>query len=293
MAVRSGGSGSPGGDRSRDDGWSGRRPRRMGARLNALFVAPVPLVLFAFGKDPVGLGLNLLAFGVLMGAALMTREGIRAEMAYDARKIARRPALPRKIFGALLTGLGLGLAGAADPVAGGIFAVLGVALHLMAFGADPLRDKGHDDVDAFQADRVSRAVDGAEARLAAMRDAILRTGDPVLISRVERFATTARRLFRRVETDPRDLSSARRWLSVYLQGAADATGAFVDLDRRDGAARRDYLTLLDDLEDGFAKRTETMLLDDRGDLDIEIKVLRDRLARERLIDDRDILKRGI
>lgn len=265
----------------------------MGARVNALFVAPVPLVLLAFGKDPMGFGLNLLAFGVLMGAAVMTREGIRAETAYDARKIARRPALPRKILGALLTGLGLGLAGAADPVAGGIFAVLGVTLHLMAFGLDPLRDKGHEDVDAFQADRVSRAIDGAETRLAAMRDAIRRTGDPALISRVERFSATARRLFRRVEADPRDLPSARRWLSVYLQGAADATGAFADLERRDVTARRDYLTLLDDLEEGFAKRTEALLLDDRGDLDIEIKVLRDRLARERLIDDRDILKRGI
>ena len=279
---------SPGRDR-----WSSRRPRKMGARVNALFVAPVPLVLLAFGEDPAGLALDLAAFGVLMGAAVMTREGVKAEMAYDARKIARRPALPRKILGALLTGLGLGLAGAADPVAGGVFTVLGVALHLMAFGPDPLRDKGHEDVDAFQADRVSRAIDGAEARLAAMRDAIRRTGDPALISRVERFSGAARRLFRRVEADPRDLPAARRWLSVYLQGAADATGAFADLDRHNDAARRDYLTLLDDLEEGFAKRTEAMLLDDRGDLDIEIKVLRDRLARERLIDDRNILKRGI
>lgn len=295
MTRRLGGHGSPGRDPSSDDGWSERRPRKMGARVNALFVAPVPLVFFAFGKDPVGLALNLLAFGILMGAAVMTREGVRAETAYDARKIARRPALPRKILGALLTGLGLGLAGAADPVAGGVFAAFGIMLHLIAFGPDPLRDKGHDDVDAFQADRVSRAIDGAEARLAAMRNAILRTGDPALISRVERFSGTARRLFRQVESDPRDLSAARRWLSVYLQGAADATAAFVDLDTRgrNDAARRDYLTLLDDLEDGFAKRTETMLLDDRGDLDIEMKVLRDRLARERLIDDRDILKRGI
>jgi hypothetical protein len=38
--------------------------------------------------------------------------------------------------------------------------------------------------------------------------------------------------------------------------------------------------LLRDLGDEFAARTEKLLLDDRSDLDIEIGVLRDRLARE-------------
>lgn len=267
----------------------------MGARVNTLFVVPFVLPLFAFGRDPVGMALSLGAFALLMLAARLTREGIKAEMEFDARRVSRRPALPRKIIGSGLTGLGLGLAGATDPAAAVVFAGLGAGLHHFSFGSDPLRDKGHDNIDAFQAERVARAVDNAEARLAAMQEAIARTADRALISRVERFAQTARRLFRRIEEDPRDLTAARRWLGVYLQGAADATASFAALDARrtHGSARDDYVTLLDDLEDGFAQRTEALLLDDRGDLDVEIQVLRDRLARERLIDDRDILKRGI
>ena len=47
-----------------------------------------------------------------------------------------------------------------------------------------------------------------------------------------------------------------------------------------GDARDDFIALLTDLEDGFARRSETMLLGDRTDLDVEIEVLRERLARE-------------
>jgi hypothetical protein len=34
---------------------------------------------------------------------------LQAEAAYDARRIARRPAIPRKLFGGILTGLGLAI----------------------------------------------------------------------------------------------------------------------------------------------------------------------------------------
>ncbi len=36
-------------------------------------------------------------------------------------------------------------------------------------------------------------------------------------------------LFRTVEGDPRDLTAARKYLSVYLMGARDATVKFADL----------------------------------------------------------------
>ena len=194
----------------------------------------------------------------------------------------RRPALPRKMLGAAATGAGLALAGL--PALGGalVLAVLGMALHVAAFGIDPLRNKHAAGAPGWQSERVARAVDEAEAHLAAMRDAVARTGDRPLTARVEGFAATARALFRRVEEDPRDLPQARRWLGVYLLGARDAARKYADLSGRvrDPQARDAFTSLLDDLEQGFARRTETMLLDDRSDLDIEIDVLRDRLDRE-------------
>ncbi len=282
----SGGEGRPAaGSRAQAHPYNDKTRTKAGLRVNALFIAPLPLVIFAFFQSPEGMALDLVAFGVLIAAAWMTREGVLAQEAYDARKIAKRPAMPRKIFGSVMTGLGLFIAGFTTlgaiftPV---IFAVLGAGLHFFAFGPDPMTDKGAEGIDQFQSDRVARAVDEAEKHLRAMSDAILRAKEREVTQRVERFQGTVRAMFRTVEEDPRDLTASKKYLSVYLMGARDASVKFADLYARtqDLQAKYDYIRLLDDLEQNFAAQTEKLLDDDRTDLDIEIEVLRDRLARE-------------
>lgn len=264
--------------------FDGVRPRRAAARVNMLFFASLVMLAPAFLGGPDALLPGLGATALLLAGAWLTREGVRAHQAYDERKVARRPAFPRKIFGAVLVGAGVGL-GAAIAQPG--LAALGIALaaaglHLVAFGPDPLRDKGAEGLDQFQTDRVAKAVDEAERLVEGMRDAILRAGDRALEARVDRFAATARAMFRGVEADPRDLTAARKYLSVYLTGARDATVKFADLyaQNRDPGARADYEALLDDLEVNFARRTQALLSDNRTDLDVEISVLRERLGRE-------------
>jgi hypothetical protein len=213
------------------------------------------------------------------------REGLKAEAAFAARKVARRPALPRKILAALLAGAGAALAawkGEPGLLSAVIYGTAAAGLHLAAFGLDPLRDKGTEGADTFQQSRVARAVDEAEQSLVAMKDAALRARDRKVEARVEQFQSVARELFRTVEEDPRDLTAARKYLTVYLQGARDATVKFADIYARsqDAGARESYLALLDDLEQNFAARTRKMLVADRADLTIEIDVLRDRLQRE-------------
>ena len=287
MAQKFGGKFSPEGHATSDNQtFRDAKRTRAGGRVNLLFIAPLPLVWKAFTSEPIVMLQYLIALGLLLLAAWLTREGILAQEAYEARKVARRPALPRKILGAALTGIGLGATGIAGfgPLEAPIFAIVGLVLHLFAFGPDPLKDKGMEGVDTFQTDRVARAVEEAEAHLAAMSDAIARAGDRQATRRLEQFQAAARSLFRKVEEDPRDLTAARKYLSVYLLGARDATVKFADIygRSRDDQARVDYMALLDDLEQNFAARTEKFLLEDRSDLTIEIDVLRDRLKREGL-----------
>ncbi|SPH17298.1 hypothetical protein DEA8626_00815 [Defluviimonas aquaemixtae] len=282
MAERFGGKYSPapgpGGDTLRPAG-PGLGERR--ARL--LFLVALPFAFKAFWQDPQGLALNLAAFSALVLAAWLTREGARAAAVYEARRSARRPALPRKAFGAALTALGLGLgAWSGGPLSAVLLGGVGAVLHIAAFGLDPMRDKGMEHVDTFQQDRAARFVAEGEVHLRTMSEAAAQTRDRGITARVERFAMTARDLFRTVEEDPRDLTAARRYLGVYLMGARDATIKFVDLwaKTRDPGTRADYEALLTDLETNFADRTRALLEDDRSDLDIEIGVLRDRLKRE-------------
>ena len=294
MAQRFGGKYSPDGNGPAETGsFRGAVRTKAGGRVNLLFIAPLPLIWRAFTSGADGLLLNLVALGLLILAAWLTREGVQAQEAYDARKVARRPALPRKIAASLLTGTGLAVAGFA--ASGGFFeplvyGLLGVVLHSMAFGLDPLSDKGMEGIDQFQTDRVARAVDKAEGYLSAMADAIKRAGDRQAEARVERFQVSVRDMLRTVENDPRDLTAAKKYLSVYLMGARDATVKFADIyaRSRNASARSDYMMLLTDLEENFAAKTRALMEDSNTDLEVEIDVLRDRLKQEGVRLDRNV-----
>ncbi len=256
-----------------------------GGKANVLFVPAVFLAFVSIRDSASMMVVGLIAAAALMLAAWLTREGLRAEAAYNARSIARRPAMPRKIVASVLIGIGVALAGfrSGSPiVADVLFGSVGAVLHLGAFGIDPLKDKRLEGIDDFQQDRVARVVDEAEEYLDAMKDHVASLKDRMLDARVASFQAAARHMIRTVEEDPRDLTGARKYLSVYLMGARDAAVKFTDLykNTRNEDARKDFEALLTDLENNFAARTEKMLTDDRSDMDIEIKVLRDRLKRD-------------
>jgi 5-bromo-4-chloroindolyl phosphate hydrolysis protein len=258
---------------------------RGGWRATVLFLTAFLFLFPAFGDGPRDMLLGLLAGGCLILASWLSREGLRAEAAYNSRKVARRPAFPRKAAGAVLTGAALAIGGVIAgqgvliPV---LYGLVGAVLHLATFGLDPMSDKGMEGIDSFQVNRVAQAVEEGEKHLAAMKDAILRAKDRKLEARVDRFAAIARGLFRTIEGDPGDLTAARKYLSVYLKGARDATVKFADhyAQTRDTAARADYEALLTDLETTFAQKTTAFLSNNRTDLDVEIGVLRDRLKLE-------------
>ncbi len=288
MAKRYGGKYSPDGqsnDGPRDAIVDDREVDAAGARSNVLFVPAIVVAATNLNDGPVDLITALISAGSLTAAAWLLREGLRAQANYDLRKVARRPAIPRKLLSTALTGIGVALASFSHDhsiLGAGLYGLIALGLHVTAFGIDPLRDKRMEGIDTFQQDRVARVVDEAEANLQIMHDQVDGLGDRKLMARVNTFQAAARQMIRTVEEDPRDLSGARKFLGVYLMGARDATVKFIDLYRRnkDADARQSYEALLTDLEQNFAARTQKMLLDDRSDMDIEIKVLRDRLQRE-------------
>lgn len=262
-----------------------RRVDAAGGRANVLFIPGAILAILSLGKGPFLLVVALIAAGLLTLAAWLLREGLRAEAAYNARKVARKPAFPRKMLATALTGVGVGLAaftGETGVIGSVFYGIAAAGLHLAAFGIDPLADKRMEGIDTFQQDRVAKVVEEAEDHLSVLRGQIETLRDRALTGRVNGFIAAANTMIRTVEEDPRDLTGARKFLGVYLMGAKDATVKFVDLYKRnkDADARTAYESLLTDLEQNFAARTEKMLLDDRSDMDIEIKVLRDRLQRE-------------
>lgn len=293
MAKRYGGKYSPDGAHSEDaptqprGSFAKARVSPVGARANILFIPAIPLVATTLNDGAIAMSFGLVGAGIWTLAAWLLRGGLEAEAGYNERRVARRPDLPRKLISAVLTGLGAGVAVLAhantvDVIAPILFILAATGLHVAAFGMDPRKDKGMEGIDTFQQNRVARVVDEAEAHLSAMTDAILRSGDRQMERSVESFKGVARDLIRTVEEDPRDLTAARKYLGVYLLGARDATAKYADIYSRtqDAQARTDYAALLKDMTENFSARTRKLLVEDRSDLNIEIDVLRERLARE-------------
>jgi len=265
------------------------QPSRM--RITLIYMAAMPLLLAAFTRmvsgNATAMLANLLGFALIVGGAALIGEGMKAETAYNARKLARPPAIPRKLFGAIAIGLGVGAAtllgwglGVINTI---IFAGAAFGATMLSFGMDPMRKKGMTGVDEFELNRVANAVETAEGTVRQMIDAAARIPDRVLEGRVDALAVAAREMFRVVEDDPRDLAAARKFMTVYLTGARDATMQYAELTRRGGSsygARNDFEALLSDLETSFEAQREKLLLDNRSDLDVEIEVLRERLQRE-------------
>ena len=270
-----------------------RRVSRVSMRARAMFLLPLPLLFAGLGAIQRGSAGEMLgeigAFAGLILSAWLLNQGLRAEEAFDARAVARPPAAPRKLFAAILTGASVALAGVmslGQPLMGAVaFGVVAGAAHLLAFGFDPMRKKGLEGVDEFATDRVARAIDQAEELVRQTVDASRRMGDRRIEGRVERLCDQAREVFRVVERDPRDLTRARTFLSVYLLGLRNATVKFADLWSRsqNAEARKAYEDLLSDLEQSFATQRTHLLEDDRSALDIEIEVLRERLKQDGLV----------
>ncbi len=302
MAQRYGGRYSPDANPDAADGaraappaapFRNRHARRVSLRARLLFLAPLPLLFAGLGAINRGSATEMIGalggFAGLMTSAWLLNEGLRAEESYDARAVARPPAIPRKLFAAALTGASVFLADllgrGQSPFAALTFGVVAAAAHVVAFGIDPMKTKGIAGVDDFSTERVARAIDNAEALVRQTVEASRRIGDRMLEGRIERLCDQAREVFRVVEKDPRDLNRARTFLSVYLLGLRDATVKFADLwsRSRDATARAGYEDLLGDLEKSFTAQRTHLLEDNRSDLDIEIEVLRERLQQDGLI----------
>ncbi|MBY8976535.1 5-bromo-4-chloroindolyl phosphate hydrolysis family protein [Rhodobacteraceae bacterium NNCM2] len=266
-----------------------RKAASVGIRGLVMFILPTPLLLAALGH----LGSNafsaigiLGAYACLMLGAWLLREGQTAEAAYNARQIARPPAFPRKLCAAALAGIGVAGAiimteGLGDLIQAIGLGAIAVVSHIASFGLDPMKSKGIEGKAA--PDHVIDAIDKAEARVNDITRMAGTLRDREITNLVEGLMSKVREMLTLVQEDPRDLSRARRYFTVYLKGAEDATRKYVENHVRldDPKLRSDYISLIGELEDSFGRGREMLLHDDRTDLEVEIEVLRERLGQER------------
>ena len=133
-----------------------------GAKSNVMFIPAIVVAANSLGGGAIHMAMGLGAATLWTLGAWLLRDGLRAEAAFHDRRVARRPAIPRKLFAAVLAGVGVALAAYRNDqnmIASLILAIITVALHLTCFGLDPMKDKGMEGVDTHQQDRTDLTIE--------------------------------------------------------------------------------------------------------------------------------------
>lgn len=252
-----------------------------------LFVLPLPAAaaaLVALMSGALGMLLNnLMGYGLMLAGALLVRLRLAERAATPAASSWRR--LPVKTTGGLLLALGSGITawlGAGHPPGIGlVFALLTLLGVTLTYGVDrPLRLRppslGARGTTSLH--EAGRSIDAIEQASREMRQ-------PELSARLATIVTLARQILERVEDDPRDLWRARKFLAVYLQGVQRIVEGYVKTHGRVAAPALEqrFRQALGTVETAFREQYQVLLERDVEDLDVQIEVLTQQLAREGLL----------
>lgn len=260
-------------------------PRNQQA-VGILFFAILPLAFSMLGDASASNllvcgGLLAIFGGALVGISLGLKDGER----YASRAVARRARFPGRILGS--AGLGFGAA-LTTLVRDGDFAqvvlvgLIATVLSLVAFGLDPLKNKGLDTTKDRQVYKTSKLRRHAEAQVAIIGKVVKPLGDAELLPHLYRFEHAVQRMLQAVEDDPERARSLQKYLGVYLDGAAEAATRFVAVYRGTGDtdAHTRFGTLMRDLGTAFDKKATDYAAHGRDKMNVQIDVLSESLARD-------------
>jgi 5-bromo-4-chloroindolyl phosphate hydrolysis protein len=266
---------------------SGRGRRRTG--VVGLWLLSAPLLISAvmalaagrfggFVGDALGWGL------VALGAVLTRRSG--EDAGPMERRFSRRLRLPRKNLGGLAVVAGVIVAavlgvGHGLPVGIAFGALAALAFHLI-YRFEPMTAGEGLSARDRESRQVAEALAEAENRLITIERAAHAVGNPELEARLGRIAAEGRGILAQIAERPSDLRRARRFLTVFLEGAEQVSDGYVRAHRHGDAPEltQRFRNVLITIEEQFRRQRERLRKADVLDLDVQIEVLKKQLEQE-------------
>ncbi len=256
-----------------------------GLLLYFLPIALIPATIIALGKgNLLGIIVNASGFALYVFAAWCLRKGLQAES-----PITRTPKLPLKMLAAIITALATGMIawlGAQQtlPVAlmfaGGAF--LGMYL---SYGFDLRQKKMIADAQGYSGDEILRMLEESSLIIRSIEQANDKIRNTELNQRIENICAIADRILAEIESDPRDIRRARKFLNVYLDGARQVTEGYARTHQQtqSGQLEQNFRNVLETIETVFQEQHQKLLEEDVFDLDVKIEVLTTQLKREGIL----------
>ncbi len=251
--------------------------------LVAIMPAALPLL---EARDPATL-FTLVIPLVLAGLAVaMLIKGLAAETVWKDSDAALKPKYPFKIFGALTLGMTVAALilvhtslGIVPAVTQGLIAA---GLSALAFGIDPLKNKGLDTALDRDLLVLNPKLEALENRLEGIGAQMEATQEPLAIDASMRVAESIERLIRAIRLDPARHRIARRHFGVIFDGFERSSTQFstVWATVQDKAALIDYLELSQQLAAEYNRAAEAYARGGTVNFGIESSVLKQLIKRE-------------
>jgi hypothetical protein len=153
----------------------------------------------------------------------------------------------------------------------------------LAFGTDATLEDLYAQVRGFDPAAAAAAMESGRTALERARkacDAIRASSQAPLLAAV---IEDGERILEQLRDEPKRLPTAQKFLDVYLDGIATASEKYAHLRGRgeSNAIRAQFQDLLTDAKAVCERQQRAMVEDDESDLDLDITVLRQRMALER------------
>jgi len=250
--------------------------------------APLPLAaLLSLGAGHVGgfVG-DALAWGLIAASAVLTRLGFADARTGRERRFSRRLRLPLRNLAAAALGIGtcvLAVFGVGHALPVGIgFGLVAVLGYHLAYGLESMVQGARLSATDKESRAVAEALAEAEGRLINIERAAVAIGNPELRLRLRRIANQGRGMLEQIAERPSDLRRARRFLTVFLEGAEQVTDGYVRTHHHaaSGELEQSFRTVLASIEEQFSRQRARLRQADVLDLDVQIEVLKKQLEQE-------------
>lgn len=253
-----------------------------------LFVMPMPVLFAALAylfKGQITMSVTAgLLFAGFMVAAIVARHGFKIESHFKQKKFFKTPGTPFKsVAGVILaittalTSLFLTKHGILESV---LFGGVTLIAFYIAYGIDPRGNNKDDNSLGVNAEELYEALEEAEIKIASIEVSRKSIRNIEFNRHLKIIIDKARGILTLIEEDPKDLSRARKFLKVYLDGTERVSESYAKTQNKSASTAeldQNFAEVLESIEMTFDEQHQKLLENDQFDLDVKIEVLKAQL----------------
>jgi 5-bromo-4-chloroindolyl phosphate hydrolysis protein len=249
-----------------------------------LFLFPLFLAMIGalFQTNIQAFILNTISFFLFLSVVKIAKKGFTQEATYHQTIFTKAPKTPYKLYAGILLGgatfFTASIAGGAPLIKSLFLTIMSMIGFFLLYGFDPKEDK-LENLGDISASFVLETLQEANNKLSTIKQHKEKITDTYLEGKIEQALQKANHIIRTIQEDPKDIRVARKFLIVYIDGIANVTNAYTELEEKEITleTKKRLYTLMDEVDTRLDKELSRLKNNNAFDLDVHIDVLKAQL----------------